>query len=63
MKNFRFVFSGEVQLCASEIWPDGVPAEFGLLDVWKRVGEYMPISEFIKEWNLDDVIDLDIIEE
>lgn len=61
-KYFNFDFNGHAVLSVDEIWPDGdAPENPTAEDVQKMIeGMYFSMGGFLSDWNLDDVISLNI---
>ncbi|MCK4260344.1 MAG: hypothetical protein KAX49_15310 [Halanaerobiales bacterium] len=60
-ERFEFSFGGSVALTKEEIWPDGnMPKKPTSEDVVKTIGKYNSIGRFLKDWNLEDCISLNI---
>lgn len=60
-KLFELSFSGSVVLTEDEIWPDGdAPETPTYRDVLRRIGEWRSRGELIRDWSLDDVIDVEV---
>lgn len=57
---FSFVFEGEVELSAGDIWPDGdAPENPTTQDVVARIQtRWWRIDRFMREWNLTDDVHL-----
>ena len=62
-RTFRFVFSGEVVLTKNDIFGDNFPDVLDAKAVKAHITDtYDLFSEFINDWNLEHVLELEIQE-
>ena len=63
-KTFEITFSGSLSLTSHEIWPDGdMPANPTARDVRNKMINEGGKSELLKEWNLEDDLNITIADE